>query len=170
MKRIAIALLVSAAALAANTARAESRVRIGINIGTPVYEPAVVYAPAPSVVYAPAPAVVYAPAPVAVVHNHGYWRDVEVKTWVPERWVMSHNRWGHHVRVLEPGYYTCRTDRVWVEGHQDRGYRGGYDNRGTYGYDNGGRYDNRGGYDNRGSSGYGYDNNRGHDNRGGWNR
>ena len=162
MKRIVIVLVVSAAALAGHTARAESRVRIGINVGTPVYqpsEPTVVYAPTPSVVYAPAPSVIYAPAPVAVAHNRGYWKDIEVKTWVPERWVMSHNRWGHHVRVLEPGYYSCRMDRVWVEGHEDRGYRGGYDNRGIYGYDN----DN-----NRGS--YGYDNNRGHDNRGGWNR
>jgi len=139
MKRIAIALVATAAALAATSARANTRVSIGVNVGTPVYRepaPAVVYAPAP--VYAPPPAVVYAPAPVAA--PRGYWKEIVVKTWVPERWVTSHDRWGRHVRFCEPGYYTYRTDRVWVEGHdhghhygRDRGY--GYDGRG-YGYGN----------------------------------
>jgi hypothetical protein len=134
MKRFAIALLVTAAALAANSARADTRVSIGVNMGGPSYGPAVpVYAPPPAVVYAPAPA-------------RGYWKDVSVKTWVPERWVSSRDRWGRPVRVVEPGYYTYRTERVWVDS-SDRNYRG---------------HDNRGGYS------YGYDNNRDH--RGGWNR
>jgi hypothetical protein len=122
MKRIAIALLFSAAALAANSARADTRVSVGINMGAPVYRPApVVVAPAP--VYS-SPSVAYAPA-------RGYWKDVTVKTWVPERYVMSRDRWGRPVRVCEPGYYTYRTDRVWVDGRNDRGY--GYDR----GYHNG---------------------------------
>jgi hypothetical protein len=39
-----------------------------------------------------------------------------VKTWVPERWVVSRDRWGRPVRHCEPGYFTYRTERVWVEG------------------------------------------------------
>ena len=45
----------------------------------------------------------------------GYWRDVTVKTWIPERWVMTRNRWGRAVRIFEPGYFTCSTTRVWVD-------------------------------------------------------
>jgi hypothetical protein len=136
MKRIALALLATAAVgLGANAARADTRFSVGVNYGSPVYAP-------PAVVYAP-PAVVYAPA-----RAHGYFKDVTVKTWVPERWVNSRDRWGRPVRVCEPGYFTYRTDRVWVDGRSERDH------------------DNRYGYENRG---YGYDNH-GHDNRGGWNR
>ena len=155
MKRIAIALVLSAAALAANSARADSRVSIGIHVGTPVYRPAPVYTEAP--VCAPAPTVVYAPAPAIVVpaRPHGYWQEVQVKTWVPERWVLRTNRWGRTERVCEPGYFAYHTDHVWVDGRDHRGYdHRGYDNRGSYGY----------GYDNRS-----YDN-RGYDSRGHWNR
>ena len=45
----------------------------------------------------------------------GYWRDVTVKTWIPERWVMTRNRWGRAVRIFEPGYFTCSTSRMWVD-------------------------------------------------------
>ena len=137
MKRIAIALLATAGALAATSARADTRVSIGVNVGGPAYRsvpPAVVYAPAPSVVYAP-PAVVVAP-------SRGYWKDVQVKTWVPERWVVRTNRWGRSERICEPGYYAYTTNRVWVDGRSDHG-RGSY----SYGYGND-RRDNR--YDNRG--------------------
>ena len=123
MKRIVIALLVSAAALAANSARADTRVSIGVNLGGPNYRPA-----PPAVVYAPAPSVVYAPPAVVVAPSRGYWKDVQVKTWVPERWVVRTNRWGRSERYCEPGYYTYRTDRVWVDGRSDhgRGYAYGY--------------------------------------------
>ncbi len=122
MKRIALALLASAAALAATTARADTRVSIGVNLGAPVYTPApsVVYAPAP-VMRAPAPAVVYAPP------ARGYWKDVTVKTWVPERWVMSRDRWGRPIRVCEPGHFAFTTNRVWVDtSHGPHGYGYGY--------------------------------------------
>ena len=137
MKRIAFALLATAAAaLAVNSARADTRVSIGVNLGGPSYRPA------PTVVYAPPPAVVVAP-------SRGYWKDVQVKTWVPERWVVRHNRWGRAERVCEPGYYTYTTNRVWVDGRSDHG-RGSY----SYGYGNDhrdNRYDNRDNrYDNRG--------------------
>lgn len=113
MKRIAFALLATAATLAASTALADTRVSIGVNLGGPAYRPA-----PPTVVYAPPPTVVYAPAP-----SRGYWRDVTVKTWVPERWVHSRDRWGRPVRICEPGYFTYRTDRVWVDGRADHGHR-----------------------------------------------
>lgn len=117
MKRIATALLATAAALAATSARAETRVHIGVNVGAPVYRSAHVYSPAPVMDYCPPePAVVYAPAP------RGYWKDVTVKTWVPERWVMSTDRWGRSVRVCEPGHFVYRTERVWVDGGHDHGH------------------------------------------------
>jgi hypothetical protein len=141
MKRIAIALLVSAAALAASSARADTRVSIGVNVGGPSYRPV-----PPAVVYAPPPAVVYAPPAVVVAPPRGYWKEVEVRTWVPERWVVRHNRWGRPERYCEPGYYTYRTDRVWVEARPEHGHA--Y----AYGHD----HNNRG-YDNRG---YSYDNSR----------
>ncbi len=123
MKTITIALLATAAALAASSARADSRVSLGINVGIPLYRPA------PPVVYAPAPTVVYAP-----VAPRGHWEEVRVKTWMPERVVFSRDRWGRSVRVCEPGYFTYRTDRVWVDrdgrGNRDHG-PAGY----AYGYD-----------------------------------
>ncbi|MES2692144.1 MAG: hypothetical protein V4773_01640 [Verrucomicrobiota bacterium] len=143
MKRIAIALIATAAAaLAANTAHAGTDVRIGVNIGGPSYRPA------PPVVVARPPTVVYAP-PVVVAPSRGYWKDVTVKTWVPERWVVRHNRWGRSERVCEPGYYTYTTNRVWVDGRNDR-----------FDHD---RHDHDRRNDGRG---YGFDN----DNRGGWRR
>jgi hypothetical protein len=103
--------LIATAALAASALRAETRVSFGIHVGGPAYvpaPPAVVYAPPPVVVYAPPPTVVYAPA-------SGYWKEIVVNTWVPERWVHSRDRWGRSVRLLEPGHYALRTDRVWVD-------------------------------------------------------
>lgn len=143
MKSLTIAFLVTAAALAANSARADTRVSIGVNVGAPVYRPA-----PPAVVYAPAPEVVYAPPAVVVAPPRGYWKEVQVKTWVPERWVVRQNRWGRSERYCEPGYFTYRTDRVWVDGRDDR--RSGYDNRSYgYGYNNHRGYDNNRSYDNR---------------------
>ena len=132
MNRIAIALVVSAAAFAASSARADTRVQIGVNIGAPAYRgpaPVIVSAPAPAVVYAAPPTVVYAPPPAVIVApSRGYWKEVQVKTWVPERWVVRTNRRGHAERYCEPGYYTYHTDRVWVDGRSDhgRGYAYGY--------------------------------------------
>jgi hypothetical protein len=144
MKRIAIALLVTAAGLAATSARADTKVRIGVNVGTPVYGPApVVVAHPPVMAYAP-PAVVVAPAP------RGYWKEVQVRTWVPERWVVQHNRWGRPERYCEPGYFTYTTQRMWVETRDDH--------RHDYRHDS--RHDSR---DNR----YGYNRN---DHRDGWRR
>ena len=136
MKRIAIALLASAAALAANSTRADTRVSIGVNLGTPVYR-----APAPAVVIAP-PRVAYSPAPVVVAApSRGYWKDVTVKTWVPERVAYSRDRWGRSVRVIEPGYYTYRTDRVWVDNRHDHGNHYGHDRDHGYSYNDRNRWD-----------------------------
>lgn len=113
MKRTTIALLATAAVLTAASARADTRFSFGLNIGIPVY-----HRPAPPVVhYAPPAPAVCPPAPVVVAPARGYWKDVTVRTWVPERWVVRHDRWGRPTRYCEPGYYTYRTERVWVDAH-----------------------------------------------------
>lgn len=158
MKRFALALLVAAAAIAASSARADTRVRIGVNIGghhRPA-PPAVVVAPPPAVVHVAPPAVVYAPPP-AVVHvaPRGYWKEVHVKTWVPERWSVRHNRWGHAERHCEPGYYTYTTQRVWVDGshghheHPGRGHAYGHNHDRGHSYGRGDDDHNRRGPDRR---------------------
>jgi hypothetical protein len=131
MKHLTLALVATVAALAATSARADTRVSIGINLGLPVYRPA-----PPTVVVAP-PAYTHSRAPVVVAPARGYWKEVVVKTWVPERYVVRHNRWGRPERIREPGYYAYRTERVWVDGRDSgRGY--GH----SYGYDK--HHDHRG--------------------------
>jgi hypothetical protein len=127
MKRLAVALIFSAAALAVTPARADSRVHIGVSIGSPVlHRPApVIVAPAPVVRYSAPPVVMYAPPPAVVVTGpRGYWKEVPVKVWVPERWVVHTNRWGHAEQHRVPGYFAYRTERVWVDGrtHSRDGY------------------------------------------------
>lgn len=115
MKLFTFALAASAAALAGTALRADTRFSIGVHVGPPIYRtapPVVIYAPPPPAVYAPPPTVVYAPA-------RGYWSDVVVKTWVPERWTVSRDRWGRMVRHHEPGYFTYRTERAWVDGRDN---------------------------------------------------
>ena len=132
MKTIALALLVSAAAVASSSARADTRVSFGFNVSLPAHRfvpPAVSCASPPTIVYAP-------------VAPRGYWEEVVVTTWVPERIVIRHNRWGRHERICEPGYFAYRTDRVWVEA-DDRAPR---------------------------SYAYSHDHNRNRDDRDGWNR
>lgn len=77
---------------------------------------------------------------VVASHNHrsydndrcddGYWKRVEVRTWVPGYWV-SERRHGRTHRYYVEGHYEIRTDRVWVaydrRDRDDRRY--GYDNR-----------------------------------------
>ena len=125
MKITALTVLATAV-LAAGSARAETHVRIGVNVGAPVYRSPAPIVVAPPVAYAPPPVVVVAPSP------RGYWKEVPVKTWVPERWVVRHNRWGRPERYCEPGYYTYTTQRVWVDSrdnrrHDPRGYGYGPD-------------------------------------------
>ena len=134
MKRIALALLASAAAIAANSARADN-VRIGVHVGTPGRHPAPVVVAPPVVAYTPPQVVVVAPPP------RGYWKEVQVKTWVPERWVERRGRWGRLERYCEPGYYTYTTQRMWIETRDDHrhdyrhnDHRDSRDHR--YGYNN----------------------------------
>jgi hypothetical protein len=42
--------------------------------------------------------------------DNGYWKTVEVRVWVPGRWVYERSHHRHYVA----GHYECRTDRVWV--------------------------------------------------------
>lgn len=53
----------------------------------------------------------------------GYWRDVPVRVWVPAEWIVTRDRRGCEVRSLRAGFFTYRTDRVWVA---EAGSRGGY--------------------------------------------
>ncbi len=125
MKHLTIALLTTAAALAANSASAETSFRIGVRVGGPTYRPT-----PPVVVYAPPAVVVYAP-------GRGYWDEIVVKAWVPVRWVTTRNHRGHLVRICEPDYYTYRTDRVWIEGRNPNHYpadRGGHSHDTSYGH------------------------------------
>jgi len=55
-----------------------------------------------------------APAP------RGYWKEEVIKRWVPAKWVVTRGYRGREHRVLREGYFTYRTDRVWVE--TGRGY------------------------------------------------
>jgi hypothetical protein len=46
--------------------------------------------------------------------DHGYWKTVTVKVWVPGGWVVERGYRGGECRRYVSGYYTYRTDRVWV--------------------------------------------------------
>jgi len=121
MNRIALAVLATAAVIATGSARADTRFSLGVSVGAPAYCP-------PTVTYAPPPTIAYAaPSP------RGYWKDVVVKTWVPERIVASRDRWGRPIRVCEPGYFAYRTDRVWVEERLEHSHRGAL----VYGFETG---------------------------------
>lgn len=107
---------VSGLAGLANTASAgDLHLNIGIGRPGPVY-----VAPRPPVVVVPGPAYCPPPAP------SGYWTDVSVRVWVPAEWVVTRDHRGHPVRSLRAGYYTYRTDRVWVAGTGRPGYGHGY--------------------------------------------
>jgi hypothetical protein len=54
----------------------------------------------------------------------GFWKEVSVRIWVPERWVATCDRRGREIRTLSPGYFTYRTDRVWVD--YSHGYNSNY--------------------------------------------
>ena len=47
-------------------------------------------------------------------NDRGYWKTVSVKVWVPGRWIIERSRHGRDYRRYVEGYYTLRTDRVWV--------------------------------------------------------
>lgn len=51
--------------------------------------------------------------------DHGYWKEITVRTWVPGHHVLTRDRRGCEVRVFEPGRYVYRTERVWVAGRDD---------------------------------------------------
>lgn len=98
MNRITLALVTTAALLAANSARSETRIGVAVNFANPP----TCHVETPTVVYAPPPA-------------PGYWKEVAVKTLIPARWVVSHDRWGRPIRTFEPAYFAYVTNRVWVE-------------------------------------------------------
>jgi len=74
----------------------------------PVYYPQH-YEPAPSVIVVERPRVYCPPAP------SGYWKTIQTRQYVPERWIVATDRCGRRTRILQPGYYTYETQRVWVD-------------------------------------------------------
>lgn len=46
-------------------------------------------------------------------HDDGFWKRVEVRTWVPGYWVTE-RRHGRTHRFYVKGHYEIRTERVWV--------------------------------------------------------
>ncbi len=124
---------VSGLAGLANTASAGTDIHLNIGLGRPgpvlvaPARPVVVVPAAPVYGYRPAPVPEYCPPPAPA--PRGYWREVPVKVWVPAEWVVSRDRHGREYRALRAGYYTYRTDRVWVaEAGRPGGY--GHDHRG----------------------------------------
>jgi hypothetical protein len=99
----------------ANTAKAGTDLRINLNLGLPRPPVVVVAGPSHSV-----PAYGYSRPDYR--EPRGYWKEVTVKTWVPASWVVSCDRRGREIRTMTPGYFTYRTDRVWVDGRNDYGY------------------------------------------------
>jgi hypothetical protein len=114
--------LVGGFAALASPAAAHSDIRISVGFGVRPPAP-VVYVPAPAPVYTaprcevPAYATpVYSSPGYGARHARpsGYWKEVVVRSWVPERCYTSYDRWSRPVRVVEPGHYAFRTERVWV--------------------------------------------------------
>jgi hypothetical protein len=65
--------------------------------------------------------------------DHGYWKRIETRVWVPGYWVTE-RRHGHKHRYYVAGHYEIRTDRVWVSyDRHDRYDRRDHDRR--YGRD-----------------------------------
>jgi hypothetical protein len=60
----------------------------------------------------------YAHANVGYRYNDrsddGYWKTVEVRTWVPGFWLVERGHHGRTYRRFVEGHYEFRTDRVWV--------------------------------------------------------
>lgn len=73
----------------------------------------------------------------------GYWKEVNVRVWVPGCWVVERSHYGHgrEFRHYVDGYYTYRTNHVWVaSGRHDRHDRRDYGDRHDrrhYGYGRG---------------------------------
>lgn len=62
--------------------------------------------------------------------DDGYWREVQVRTWVDGCWETRYDC-GRRVRIFTPGHYVYRTDRVWVscDRHDHRHVSYGYGHR-----------------------------------------
>jgi hypothetical protein len=117
----------------ANTASAGPDFHINIGIGArpgPVIVAPRCDPPAP-VIVVPARGYGYA-TPVPSYRDNfpspaprGFWKEVSVKVWVPAERVRSHDRHGHLVYSTRPGYFTYRTERVWVA-DAGPGHHGGH--------------------------------------------
>lgn len=57
--------------------------------------------------------------------DRGYWKWVEVRTWIPGRWVVTFDH-GRRVRYWTPGYHQSHRERVWVSVDRRRERDHGY--------------------------------------------
>jgi hypothetical protein len=113
MKATALAFMSLLAGLVVSTSRAETGAYASVDVQSgPVVAAPVGVPMMPLPRYAPGYATV---PPVRYEAPRGYWRDVTVRSWVPDRWIVTPGRHGRTVRVFEPGHFVCSTDRVWVE-------------------------------------------------------
>lgn len=62
----------------------------------------------------------------------GYWKEINVRTWVPGYWAYEGGRHGHGRRYYVEGCYGYRTERVWVS--DDRHGDDRHDDSYGYGY------------------------------------
>ena len=53
----------------------------------------------------------------------GYWKEIEVRRWVPGRRLVVRDACGRTSYVYEKGHYIHSTDRVWVEASRDHEHR-----------------------------------------------
>lgn len=134
---------VSGLAGLANTASAGTDIHLNIGFGARP-GPVIIaprYAPVAVVPVAPVYGYGYAGADAAYRDAcpppapRGYWTEVVVKDWVPATWIVTREHHGREVRTLRPGYFTYRTDRVWVA--EAARYGDGYHGRGEFGYGRG---------------------------------
>lgn len=46
--------------------------------------------------------------------DEGFWKEVTIRTWVPDCWVVERSHHGRSYRRFISGHYDYRHDRVWV--------------------------------------------------------
>jgi hypothetical protein len=111
-----LASVIALSGLAGLATTASAGTSINVSIGAPIPRPPVVVVTEPAHdgrAYGGYGDRRWAPPP-----PRGYWKEIEVKDWVPAHWVVTPDFRGRESRVYEPGHYVCRVERVWVEyGH-----------------------------------------------------
>lgn len=56
----------------------------------------------------------------ADLHRQGYWKWVEVRTWIPGHWIIGIDDCGRRHRTWVRGRHELRRERVWVQAPRNR--------------------------------------------------